>query len=134
MRRVNAAPAGVAGAEYLGEYPGMRWGFELVPMRVLGRHGAPRHGRHEQIAIAHIIDQGFDDGLGSKPAPAQRRDRAVNDQDAVLWDAEAFQDWHQGGGLSARRHRSLDCRGRLRLDLFDQIEAAVDVAEREATQ
>src|SRR6516165_12708529 len=134
MRGVNAAPAGVARAEYLGEHPGMRWRLELIPMRVLGRHRAPRHRRHEQIAVAHVIDQGFNDGLGPKPASAQWRDRAVNDQDTILRHAEALQDRHQRGGLSARRHRSARYRGRLRLDLLDQVEATIDVAEREATE
>src|SRR5262245_1670279 len=78
MRGVNAAPAGVARAEYLGEHSGMRWRLELVPTRLLGRDRAPRHGRHEQIAAPHIIEQGFDDGFGAKPASTQRRDRAVN--------------------------------------------------------
>src|SRR5262249_16278542 len=48
--------------------------------------------------------------------------------------AEAFQNRHHGGSLSARRHGSLGCRGCLRLDLLDQVEATVDVAERESTE
>src|SRR5262249_55768861 len=98
------------------------------------RHCSPGHRRHEQVAVVHMLDQGVDDGLGAISPVAQCGDCTVNDQHPVARDAETLQDWSKGGCFAACSHRSVDCGRRLGLDLLDEVEAALDVAEWKTTE
>ena len=95
-------------------------GLKLIPVWMLGCHRAPRHRRHEKIAVTQVIKQRLDNAFGAEASTTEPRNGTVNDQSPVAWDAKMLQDRLESCGFPAR-HSSADRRWRFCLDFLDHV-------------
>lgn len=99
MGRMQAARCGVTGPEHFSKHAGMRRRAEFVENGIGRCDSEPRHGGHEQRAVAEIVDQCLDDPLSAESLVTEPLDRAVHHQHRVAWHLAPAKDSMEDRGF-----------------------------------